>query len=597
MISKINKLKKECTSNREMLEALKKLEKCELINKYINACYEQEFRETGDIKYLINMLNHSDNKTKALLCNNIAIQLLNEFKIEQAVVWYKKSLEFDPTFKMGYYGLINISSDYKNDSMHIEWIETALKQFPDDPEFINFKALWLWSHCQSVEALELLEKSLTNGNRIPPLIRCRNAMNLGFFYSSFGYNEKSNFWFEQSKKADKTHLITYENILLNSLYSIKLYPVEVTELHNRYSEKFISKKLLYLPNSYIRDKKRVAIFSGDFGEHAVSCFTKFFKLSKKIDYYYFSNSPEDPELLKKNLETENVFIIFKLPVQTIHEILKKNNIDTMIDLSGYTAKNRLDVFSSIKCKRKYTFCGYPADLGIPAFDDVIRISDDWTEKNNYIKTLKLPRLFCCYHIPDDLVVEHKKIEDKEDFFVIGCFSKLQKINESVLSAWIQILDELKKNEIKTLFIIKTNYITEEWCPQFTKRDDVLLLKSTHTHKDHLNLYNYLDLTLDTWPYNGTTITCESLVHNVPVITLCDPHGNHVSRVGGTILNSCGLNDLITYSYEEYITKAIDFVTNKTKIEVREPFEKVMNEELFSDEFDSLILSDSNNLSS
>ena len=33
---------------------------------------------------------------------------------------------------------------------------------------------------------------------------------------------------------------------------------------------------------------------------------------------------------------------------------------------------------------------------------------------------------------------------------------------------------------------------------------------------------------------------------------------------------------------------------ETKIEVREPFIKVMNEELFSEEFDSLILNDGNN---
>ena len=61
-------------------------------------------------------------------------------------------------------------------------------------------------------------------------------------------------------------------------------------------------------------------------------------------------------------------------------------------------------------------------------------------------------------------------------------------------------------------------------------------------REHLELHTQVDIALDTFPYNGTTTTCESLWMGVPVITLegC----THAGRVGKTILTRVGLSDLV-----------------------------------------------------
>ena len=77
--------------------------------------------------------------------------------------------------------------------------------------------------------------------------------------------------------------------------------------------------------------------------------------------------------------------------------------------------------------------------------------------------------------------------------------------------------------------------------------------------DHLDLYNNVDIALDTFPYNGTTTTCESLWMGVPVVTLAGK--KHAQRVSYSILKNIGHSELAATNEEEYINIACQLASD------------------------------------
>jgi predicted O-linked N-acetylglucosamine transferase (SPINDLY family) len=64
----------------------------------------------------------------------------------------------------------------------------------------------------------------------------------------------------------------------------------------------------------------------------------------------------------------------------------------------------------------------------------------------------------------------------------------------------------------------------------------------------------VDVALDTFPYNGTTTTCEALWMGVPVVSLIGDR--HAARVGLSLLTALGHTEWATENEDAYIEKAV-----------------------------------------
>ena len=155
---------------------------------------------------------------------------------------------------------------------------------------------------------------------------------------------------------------------------------------------------------------------------------------------------------------------------------------------------------------------------------------------------------------------------KNGYITFGSFNRLNKINDNVKKVWEKLLIAIPTAR----FVIKTKeFLTENLKKQFlmsfkssTVLERITILPYSESYLDHLPDYNKMDIALDTFPYCGTTTSCEALVMGTPILTLFDNVRHyHSQNVTSSLLANSDLKEYITYSEKEYIDKAIELSKN------------------------------------
>jgi predicted O-linked N-acetylglucosamine transferase (SPINDLY family) len=139
----------------------------------------------------------------------------------------------------------------------------------------------------------------------------------------------------------------------------------------------------------------------------------------------------------------------------------------------------------------------------------------------------------------------------------------------VIEVWSQLLRRVPRSRLllknKSLADVSTrDRLVQSFAEQGIAAERLLLRGEIQSHDEHLALYHQLDIALDTFPYNGTTTTCEALWMGVPVIALAGQ--GHMSRVGVSILSSVGLGEFIAQTPEEYVTIAAELAGDLPRLQ-------------------------------
>ena len=325
-------------------------------------------------------------------------------------------------------------------------------------------------------------------------------------------------------------------------------------------------------NGFTRNNKKkikIGYFSADFRTHAMGhLMVKMLELHNKKEFklygFYFGPSiKKDDELSERIISCFDEFIDirFKNDLEVI-EKTKEKDLDIAIDLMGFTGKqNRFGIFSYKCAPLQINFLGYPGTSGSKFMDYVVLDNKILCPENDQFFSEKFIILPDTYQ-PND---QDKKIStnliNKKDFglpensFIFGCFNSHQKILPKMFKSWMKIL-KMKKDSV--LWLLKDNAFSEDNLKKEAHAHNIdperLIFAKELPHEEHLSRLKFVDLFLDTFPYNAHTTCSDALRMGIPVLTMKGK--SFASRVANSLLVSIDLPELVTENFEEYEKHAI-----------------------------------------
>ena len=327
-------------------------------------------------------------------------------------------------------------------------------------------------------------------------------------------------------------------------------------------------------------------------EHSIAAFLKTIikNVNKdKFELILFSNS-------NKNKEDETppdlkIYFDKWINIQNLNDIeainiIRKNNINIMIDLMGLSSLNRLSLFKNRLAPIQVLWLGYNNTSGLSQMDYLI--ADPNLIKKNEVKfysekILFLPNIWNCHSGFSILRKENPAPLINNNHITFGSFNNTNKISDEVVSVWSNILKSTNNSRL----IIKSSHVYSDEIlkEKFEKNkvlNQIIFLDRKSSFKEHIDEYKKIDLALDTFPYNGVTTSFEAIWMGVPILTLKGFNPN--SRAGESINKNLNMNYLIADNKDEYLLKAIELSKNFEKvIEIRKNiFDKALESNLFND---------------
>ena len=370
-------------------------------------------------------------------------------------------------------------------------------------------------------------------------------------------------------------------------------------------------KIKYINNVLLENEKqkdnlkiRIGYFSADFNNHAVFHLIQdlFVNHNKsRFEIFAYSFLKEEGSSRDKVIKNVNKFTdIDQMSDDEIIKLVQADNLDVAIDLSGYTKNNKSYLFNHNISKIKINYLGYPGSMGTRKYDYILADKNIIPEEHLKYYSEKViympetyqpftPKLF-------EMTNDRAEFNLPEKAFILGCFSRIEKILPNVFDIWMKILKKYK--DIYLALCIKDATVKNNikiYCEKNKFDFKRIIFLDPIDHNNNLRRISTFNLYLDTYPYNGHTGISDSLFQScVPTISFTG--SSFASRVSYSLLCSLELKQLISNNEEEYFNKIDYYCTNRNELKkIRDYLIKFKEKNFtrmvkFTKDFEDLIIS-------
>lgn len=322
---------------------------------------------------------------------------------------------------------------------------------------------------------------------------------------------------------------------------------------------------------------RLAILSPDLREHSCAYFLE--PLLRHLDrarfelYLYHDHFREDAVSARLKPLAAVWRNFCGQPGSVVEQAIRADTPDILIDLAGHTGMvNRLPLFARRLAPVQVTYLGYPNTTGVPAMDYRFTdaIADPVGEADRFAteKLVRFAPTAWTYQPPADAPDTATAPCLSRGYVTFGCFNSLAKITDAMLATWGRILAQVPDSRLHLKGrglgdgAVQTSY-RERLARAGIAPERVTFIERTASTREHLALYNDIDIALDTFPYHGTTTTCEALWMSRPVITRAGDR--HLARVGASLLTAIGHAEWIATDADDYVHRAVELASDSLSL--------------------------------
>ena len=496
---------------------------------------------------------------------NLGNVLVHTGKSKRGILQYKKALELQPGYAEAHFNLATLLGSRADLAQTIGYLEQRIKEQGDSVQNLGLLAAaeQAAGHLGKSEALcrRILARQPDN---LTALITLGSCLDGG------GDAAAALPLYERVLALDPSQWAMGSNVLFELNNVSTLGRDGVFERHcawGRQVEGMLPPPALFEGRG--RDparKLRIGYVSGDFCVHPVGFLLRDIlrhRDAKEFSVHCYSMLIRPEEALPELREAADSWDdIFFLDDSELDALIRKAEIDILVDLSGHTAFHRLAVFARKPAPVQAEWIGYFHSTGLRSIDYFI--TDPATTPQGsgqrFSETpVYLPHTRFCYSPPDYAPAVAASPVQTQGAITFGSFNRLPKVTDAVLAAWCQILLALPQSRL----VVKSGALSDEQVrtrllARFAQQGiakDRLYVREGSSHQEMLAEYGEIDIALDTFPFNGGMTTLEALWMGVPVVTIAGD--TVVSRQTLSALANIGLAETLAFAnVEAYVAGAI-----------------------------------------
>ncbi len=311
---------------------------------------------------------------------------------------------------------------------------------------------------------------------------------------------------------------------------------------------------------------RVGFVASDFRNHATSVLMV--RILERLDRHRFelflySHGEDDRSALRRRCEDAADHFVdcreTSLPAQA--QRIRDDGIVLLVDLGGYTARSRLQLFALRPAPVQLSWLAYPGTTGADFIDYLVgdpvitpvAHAGDFDER--------LAQLPLCYQPTDELrphpptTLCRGDVCLPADGFVFASFNQSYKLTEPVFARWCAILLRVPDS---VLWLLVEADATAEALRGHARARGIdpgrLVFAPFVDNAEHLARIPLADLFVDTFPCGAHTTCTDALWMGLPVLTRIGR--SLASRVAASLLGAVGLPELVVETAEAYEDLAV-----------------------------------------